>query len=346
MSAREFMRWGFWSAVIWSAFGVMNGTQVVVGMRAVGMHHPWARLFAFHALSWAVWIIASPLVVALGRSHPPVRSWPIHLAAYIGIGVAHVCWVVPLYMLLDPLGVGIHHDFFESAASFFYSQFHVDLFVYAGLLVLAHLLESRRTLSERDAQLSKARLEVLRRQLQPHFLFNTLNGISGLVRSGQNNTAVQMIAGLSDLLRRSVDGPEAPETTLAEEIEFLEKYLDIQKMRFVSRLDFRIHVPVELSGARVPSMILQPVVENAIEHGVGLRLDGGKLLISACRKNGHLSLSVENDGPAIGQIREGVGIGNTRERLRSMYGSAGTFQIRNTAAQTVEAVVTVPYRAT
>jgi len=311
------------------------------------MHHPWGRLFAFSALSWGLWIIASPLVVALGRRHPPARSWPVHLAAYIAIGAAHIIWLVPLYRALDPLGVGMEHfNYFESAVSFFYSRFHMDLFVYICLLVLAHLLESRRTLAERDEQLSRARLEALRSQLQPHFLFNTLNGIAGLVRSNKNDTAVQMIAGLSDILRRVIDGPAGTETTLAEELEFVEKYLEIQKMRFVARLRFEVDVPLDLSGARVPSMILQPIVENAIEHGVGLAPEGGTLRISACRMNGHLNLSVENDGPAIGLIREGVGIGNTRERLRSMYGSAGTFDIHNTPAHTVEAVVTVPYRAT
>jgi hypothetical protein len=346
MPVREFMRWGFWSAVVWSAFGIMNGTQVVVGMRAVGMHHPWGRLFTFHALSWAVWIVATPLVLRLGRRHPPARSWPVHLAAYIAIVAVHVCWVIPLYRALDPLGAGTSQfDLFESAASFFYSQFHVDLFVYACLLALAHLLESRRTLSERDEQLSKARLEALRRQLQPHFLFNTLNGIVGLVRSGKNDTAVQMIAGLSDLLRRTVEGPAGTETTLAEELEFVEKYLEIQRMRFACRLRFQVDVPMDLSGARVPSMILQPIVENAIEHGVGLKLEGGMLRISACRVNGQLSLAVENDGPAMGHIREGVGISNTRERLTSMYGDAGTFDLHNTSSQTVEAVVKVPYRA-
>jgi len=348
MPTREWMRWGLWSVVIWSVFGFVNGTQVVVGMRAVGMHHPWVRLFAFSALSWAIWIFASPLVLALGRSHPPGRSGVgVHLAAYVAICAAHILWLVPLYRLLDPLGVGMaHFNYFESAVSFSYSRFHVILFVYIGLLVLAHLLESRRTLAERDEQLSRARLEALRSQLQPHFLFNTLNGIAGLVRSGKNETAVEMIAGLSDILRRVVDGPAGTETTLAEEVEFVEKYLEIQKMRFAARLRFHVDVPGDLSGARVPSMILQPIVENAIEHGVGLTAEGGMVRISACRKNGHLNLSVENDGPAIGVIREGVGIGNTRERLKSMYGSAGTFDIHNTAGQTVEAVVTVPYRAT
>lgn len=347
MPKREWMRWGLWSVAVWSVFGFMNGTQVVVGMRAVGMHHPWGRLFAFSALSWAIWIIASPLVMALGRERPPFRSWAVHLAAYVAIGAAHIVWLVPLYKALDPLGVGLEHfNYFESAVSFFYSRFHVDLFVYIGLLVLTHLLESRRTLAERDEQLSMARLEALRSQLQPHFLFNTLNGIAGLVRSGKNDTAVQMIAGLSDILRRVVEGPAETETTLAEELEFVEKYLEIQKMRFAARLRFQLEAPVELSGARVPSMILQPIVENAIEHGVGLTTEGGTLRISACRMNGHLNLSVENDGPAIGSIREGVGIGNTRARLRSMYGSAGTFDIHNTPAHTVEAVVTVPYRAT
>src|SRR5262249_27326178 len=153
------------------------------------------------------------------------------------------------------------------------------------LIVFGHTIESRRRLAERDEQLTQARLDALKRQLEPHFLFNTLNAIAGLVRSRQNDAAVSMIAGLRDLLRRVVDGPSGAETTLAEEIEFLDAYLRIQQTRFAGRLRVDVDVPGELSGARVPSMILQPVVENAIKHGIGTRVEGGFIRVSARRSN-------------------------------------------------------------
>jgi hypothetical protein len=345
MQAREVLRWSLWSIAIWVPFGILNGTQVVVGMRAQGMHHPWGRLFLVSAIAWAVWAVISPFVLALGRKFPPERYWPIHLAAYLVIGVAHAAGMVWLNMVYEPLGgPSESYTLLNLVASFFYSRFHLDLIAYAGVLVLGRTIDSRRALAERDEQLARARLEALRRQLEPHFLFNTLNGIAGLVRAGRNNTAVEMIAGLSDLLRRVVEGPSGTETSLAEEVEFVEKYLAIQKMRLSERLRVAVEVPGELAGARVPSMILQPMVENAIEHGVGMRLEGGAIRISAQRNNGHLTMRVENDGPAIAAIREGVGIANTRARLKSMYGESASFELRNNADGLVEATVTVPYQ--
>lgn len=338
-------RWWLWSLTVWLVFGVLDGTQAVVGMRAMGMHHPWGRLFAFYACSWALWAAVSPLVFLLAKRQPPPDHWIVHGVSYLGIGIVNGIWLVWLESALEPMGYTFVQKltFVNAVLSFFYSRFHLDLIAYAAVLALAHTLESRRTLAQRDAQLSKARLDALRRQLEPHFLFNTLNSIAGLVRGGKSDTAVRMIAGLSDLLRRVVDGPDGTETSLAEEIEFLDKYLEIQQMRFGSRLRFQIAVPEDLTRARVPSMILQPIVENAIEHGVGRRLEGGMVTITAVRVNGSLKMSVENDGPTLGVFTEGVGIANTRSRLNSLYGNRADFTLRNSQPGKIEATVSVPY---
>jgi two-component system, LytTR family, sensor kinase len=345
MRAREMLRWWMWSIAIWVSFGIVNGTQVVVGMRAEGMHHPWFRLFAVYALSWVVWAAVSPLVLELGKRYPPEHNWAVHIAAYLVIGVMDGAWTVCLDLILKPMGEsGRALNVVDAMMGFFYSKFHLDLIAYAGVLALGNTLQSRRTLAEREEQLAKARLEALRSQLQPHFLFNTLNGIAGLIRAGRNRTAIEMIAALSDLLRRVVEGPAGTETSLAEEVQFVEKYLGIQQMRFASRLRVAVDVPGELCSARVPSMILQPMVENAIEHGIGMKLEGGSIRIAARRVNGLLTMSVENDGPAITTIREGVGIANTRARLKNLYGETAALEIRNNPAGSVEALVTVPYQ--
>jgi two-component system, LytTR family, sensor kinase len=229
--------------------------------------------------------------------------------------------------------------------AFFYTRFHVDLIAYVVVLGTGHALESRRRLAEREEQLSKARLDALRHQLEPHFLFNTLNGISGLVRSGENQTAVETIAGFSDLLRRVIEGEAGSPITLTEELVFIRKYLGIQQMRFASRLRFEVDIPDELATARVPGLILQPVVENAIEHGICRRLQGGVIRIAARRVSGRITLAVENDGPALNGAREGVGIANTRARLKNLYGSDAAFELRDKATGCVEATITVPYQA-
>ena len=151
-----------------------------------------------------------------------------------------------------------------------------------------------------NEQLSKAQLNALRRQIEPHFLFNTLNAIAGLVRENRNDAAVSMIAELSDFLRRVVKDSDRQQVPLAEELEFARKYLDIQKARFAERLQFTVDVPTELLPAQVPSLILQPMVENAVKHGIarsGCRV--AAIRIAASRSNGTLTLRVYNDGPSL-----------------------------------------------
>jgi two-component system LytT family sensor kinase len=342
MDLRKLVRWELLSIAIWMTFGLVNGTQVVVGMHAEGMSHPWARLFAVYALSWALWAVVSPAVLTIIKRYPIRRYWPVHIITYLTIGIADAGWTVSLGEIFKPMGPNHHMDLVQATISFFYSKFHLELLAYVGLIGLAGMMESRQTLAERDEQLSKARLDALIRQLQPHFLFNTLNGIAGLVRTGDNKTAVSMIAGLSDLLRRVVDGRVGADSSLSEEMSFVHKYLDLQKMRFSDRLRITYDIPTTLANVRVPTMILQPLLENALDHGISRSVSGGAIMISAKEITGRVILTILNDGPAISSFTEGVGLANTRARLRGMYGDAARFDIRNNAAGLVEAVVTVP----
>ncbi len=342
MELRKLFRWELLSIPIWLTFGLVNGTQVVVGMHAEGMTHPWARLFLVYALSWALWAVVSPVVLTIARRYPIRRYWLLHTLTYLTIGIADAGWTACLDLIFQPLGPDHPINAVQATIGFFYSKFHVDLLAYAGLVGLARMRESRETLAERDEQLSRARLDALIRQLQPHFLFNTLNGIAGLVRTGHNRTAVSMIAGLSDLLRRVVDGRAGAESSLSEEIAFVHKYLDLQKMRFSDRLRITYEIPPKLANVLVPAMILQPLVENALDHGISRSVTGGAIFISAREVAGKLILTILNDGPAISSFIEGVGIANTRARLRGMHGDAAQFEIHNNSAGLVETMVTMP----
>ena len=168
--------------------------------------------------------------------------------------------------------------------------------------------------------LSSAQLAALRSQLEPHFMYNALNSIAGLVRDHRGDAAVSMIVGLSEFLRRASEDSHRSQVTLAEEVEYLQRYLDIQKARFGERLQVSVDIPAELLRAQVPNLLLPPLVENAIKHGIAKRVVGGAVRVAGARHNGNLCLSVYNDGPTL--LRDwqatptGVGVGNLRTRLQ------------------------------
>jgi sensor histidine kinase YesM len=236
----------------------------------------------------------------------------------------------------------------------FYNGILASLLLYAATLAFSYVLDSRARLAYQQTetarlneQLSKAQLDALRRQIEPHFLFNTLNAVAGLVREGRSDAAISMIAGLSDLLRRLLEDFTGQQVPLAEEMEFAQKYMDIQKVRFAERLQFSVDVPTELYPAQVPSLILQPMVENAVKHGIAKRAQGGVIHIAASRSNTTLTLSVSNDGPSLPPnweiARSGIGISNVRTRLQSLYGNAFELRMRNRDAGGVEVSVSLPF---
>jgi two-component system, LytTR family, sensor kinase len=351
-------RW-FWIAAIWSGIGLFEGTQTVFVMRAEGMHHAWAYLFVTLLLSWLPWALATPLVLQLGRRYPPAQwrsfsTWGAHLAACAIIGLVSAAWTASLEETLNPWAKIPGPDPFARLwLHKFYNGLLEYLILYGGILLVSHMLDSRERLARQQTetarlneQLSKAQLNALRRQIEPHFLFNTLNAIAGLVRENRNEAAVSMIAGLSDFLRRVVEDSNRQQAPLGEELEFMQKYLDIQKVRFAERLQFSVDVPRELFLAQVPSLILQPMVENAVKHGIAKRVQGGAIRVSAFRSNGRLTLSVYNDGPSLPADWEktrGIGISNVRTRLQGLYGDGFQLNMRNQDPDGVEISLSLPF---
>jgi len=179
-------------------------------------------------------------------------------------------------------------------------------------------------------------------------MYNTLNSIAGLVREQRGDAAVSMIVGLSEFLRRASEDSHRALVTLAEEVEYLQRYLDIQKVRFGERLQVSVDVPAELLSAQVPNLLLQPLVENAIKHGIAKRVVGGAVRVAGTRRDGRLHLSVYNDGPGLHEdwhsTRTGVGIGNLRTRLQILHGNESGLDLRRADAGGVEVVVTLPFR--
>jgi LytS/YehU family sensor histidine kinase len=202
--------------------------------------------------------------------------------------------------------------------------------------------------SQLESQLAQAQLQALKMQLHPHFLFNTLNGIAGLIRTNENKVAVSMIAGLSELLRHALENAGKHEVPLREELEFLELYLELQQMRFSDRLNIRFDVSPDTLDASVPNLILQPLVENAIRHGIALKATAGLVGIGAQRRSGFLELKVYDDGPGLKsnyneQSSGGIGLSNTRARLRQLYGDSHSFKLNNREPRGAEAIIKLPF---
>ena len=198
-----------------------------------------------------------------------------------------------------------------------------------------------------SAQLTEARMLALRTQLNPHFLFNTLHAVSSLVERDPKGVR-RMIARLSELLRHTLEGADGPETTLARELELTQRYLEIMEVRFQGALSVDVRVPPGLGDALVPSFILQPLVENAIKHGVGELTGAGELIIEATRDGHALVLRVLDNGPGLraGREESGVGLRNTRERLQALYGVAQRLEIGNRSEGGAMAEVRLPYHTT
>jgi LytS/YehU family sensor histidine kinase len=201
--------------------------------------------------------------------------------------------------------------------------------------------------SQLAEQLTSSQLSALKMQMHPHFLFNTLGAIMVLVRQGKGREAETMLSRLSDLLRHSLDDVEVQEVPLWYELDFLRLYLSIEQVRFEDRLRVRIDAGPEVSEALVPHMALQPLVENAVRHGLGQSEEPVLIHVSVSRVNGHLALTVTDDGPGCpGAVFEqkGIGLTNTRNRLQRLYGAAATFSAENRAPQGVQVTMTLPFR--
>lgn len=347
-----------WIALIWLGFALVDATQMVAVMRAEGMHHAWAKLFATQLLCWLPWVVTTSLVLRFGGRVPqgrlrPLLIWLAHIVACLTAGLIFSAWSAWLEVLLNPYADSSPMPFLQLWSIRFYNGISSFLVLYAAILTVSFVLDARgrvalhQTESARlNEQLSRAQLHALRRQIEPHFLFNTLNSIAGLIREGRNDSAVNMIAGLSDFLRRTLDDSTRQQVPLREEMEFAQRYLDIQKVRFADRLQLSVDVPDELYPAQVPSLILQPMVENAIKHGIAKRAQGGAVRIAASRHGGVLTISVSNDGPSLPAdwetARAGIGISNVRTRLRSLYGDESELSLRNRNGGGVEASVSLP----
>jgi two-component system, LytTR family, sensor kinase len=344
----------------WTVFGLFNFSRELT--RRLYWHEQthWRETL----ISWmmAVYIIAAltPVVLWLGRRWPMERqTWrtraPLHLALSIVFSAVELALETVVFIQLGLLESLMKHSFLIGFPLLVVAGFHENIITYWGILGIQSGLRYYRGFQERElhaselkAQLVRAQLSALKMQLQPHFLFNTLNAIMVLVRQQRGRQAEEMLARLSDLLRCVLEDVEAQQIPLRRELEYLRLYLSIEQVRFQDRLGIEISADDTALDAAVPHMGLQPIVENAVRHGIGRVAAPGTIRISAFRTEQTLMIRVADDGPGLGAADlaagRGIGLANTRARLHQLYGDAASLKVEN-GERGVVATMTIPYRA-
>src|SRR5262245_192345 len=341
----------------WTRSAVRYTLQPIVRLRARwGTPVSSPRLLGQQVAFFVPWALATPLVIGLGERFPIRRTrWlaplAIHLGAVVLLTALHCISIVAAEAPQDMAAAKA-----AWAACMTRGMLLLDAFLYLTVSLAGVALrlrqkhrERERDVSRLEIQLAQARVRALEAQLHPHFAFNALNTVAMLIRDRRNDLALRTLVAFSDLLRGLL-AREAPMVTLESELESVNRYLDIESMRFSDRLQVEVHADPEILGANVPSLLLQPLVENAIRHGASAREGQFHLSIHARRVMDRLALTVEDDGPGLPhgwsiEQSTGLGLRNTRERLRQIYGDEARFHLAPGAERGLRVLIEVPVRA-
>lgn len=347
-----------WRIIIaaWTLFGLFMTAQVYFVSQRFGEGISWQQALFSELVYAYIWAGLTPLVLRLGQRFrfeqgQLVKSLAVHIPAGILIAVLHKAGhgLAMIYYHMQTAGASFTWDAWLQRMMTFLDY---GILLYWMILAIAYLFEYYRRFQEKamraaqlEGQLAQAQLQALRMQLNPHFLFNTLNAISVLIQKDPD-LARQMLGRLSELLRLALDNAGSTFVSLREELDFLDRYLQIERMRFGERLTVQMNIAEPALSAQVPSLILQPLIENAIRHGVNEQRGPAVLRISAQPNNGKLYLEVRDNGRGLASAstgRAGIGLSNTRARLHQLYGQNFRFEISNAAAGGALAALEIPF---
>lgn len=320
----------------------------------------WSHSFSLSVAPWAAWLILTPLVVYLARAYPLEggklkRSLLVHVGAAIAIAPLQAYLNTLIAVAISILKEGYRttwQELLSLSPLFIAARSFRNPLIYAIIVGITFTTDYRRKLRERElraaqleGQLAKARLLALESQLRPHFLFNTLNAVTALMRQDPL-AAENMLVRLADLFRLTVKGGDSQEVPLQEELELLEAYLDIERIRFSDRLKIVREIDPLVLNEAVPRLLLQPLAENAVRHGLTPKQGEGTLWVRATHAGDALELTVCDDGVGLrgAESGDGIGLGNTRARLKTLYGDAGVLEIRERDGGGVTTIVRLPAR--
>jgi len=350
-------KWAQWALYygFWTILAILFATEIKSINDYAGNPISWVSAISTAISYLYIWAVLALFVLALGRIVPLEksfwrRSFPVHTIASLIVPSIHAIiyfgvekfadWIKTedgsVLLFREPPDGGPWSAFTTLWVDGFASgiiMYWMILLVGQAIRIYKQYQSKQVELSQMEGQLATARLQALKMQLHPHFLFNTLNSISTLIHKNPN-AADRMLSRLSDLLRLTLEDVRNDEVDLRQEIDFLERYLEMEQIRFGDRLSVKFDIDPEILDARIPNLILQPLVENAIQHGIAPNAKQGVIQVKGRRENGMMRISIHDNGKELSEfdlagIKEGVGLSNTRKRLRQIYRDSYQFDIRN-----------------
>ena len=344
---------------VWTLIGVLFSIQVYFATIYSERPVAWSRSLFSQLLDTSLMALVTPLIFWLARRYPVEQSnWLRHVFIHIAAATLLIMFISSAYHIIyyQALISEIKSPYSPfKTIQFIVFNFSSNLTVYCLIVLISHAYsyykryrEGELKASQLETRLTLAQLQALKMQLHPHFLFNTLHSISALVHKDAE-AADKMIARLGDFLRLTLENSGTQEVTLQQELEFLQCYLEIERLRFPDRLTTHIKIGPQTLDAAVPNLILQPIVENAIKYGIAPRSAPGRIEITAERKHSSVRIQVRDNGPGLSvnpsadyPFKDGLGLANTRARLKQLYGTAHRFELVNDPAGGLIVTLEIP----
>ncbi|MBI4419418.1 MAG: histidine kinase [Gemmatimonadetes bacterium] len=333
----------------WLAPGLIAAGRTYLEIRFGGWTDGTWRHIAFQGGDWMMYGLLTPFVFLLARRFPLgrarlARHLPVHFGGAILLCAGWAAGGIVLRRLLD---IDRQDSLVREFVGWFMTSLPFGIAVYFAVLGAAHAVLYLTQTALLSDQLAAARLGALRMQIQPHFLYNSLNAVTVTLRDRDTRTATRMLEMLGEMLHRVMRPDRPQEVPLAEELDFVRQYLAIEQIRFSDRLQPVLEVDPAVTNAAVPDFVLQPLVENALRHGLARRTSAAMLRIQAWREGNDLVLTVTDDGPGPeggAERREGMGLTNTRERLAALFGARASLTLAPTPQGGAVATIRIPYR--
>ena len=345
-------------ALVATVLALFFATKDSIHQHILGLSITWGKNFWWKAMEWYAWGAFSPLIFRVCRgfnfSTGPWQAFVAHAVSAALISSVHCC-ILTTGALIEAQVLHTGYSWPELFKFIFANHFHENVLTYAAIVSVWHALdyhdrfrEREQRATELEAHLTQARLFALKSQLQPHFLFNTLNGIAAMIYEDPKS-AHRMLATLSELLRASLNEEGEHETKLRCELDFNRRYLELEQMRFGPRLGVEWDIAPETLEANVPSLLLQPILENALKHAIEPVSTPGQITISSRREQERLVVRVTDNGPGLAgraspNTRAGIGLKNTQARLQAIYGDRQRLEFKQPDGGGFAVEITIPFR--